>query len=351
VCAAPLAAQLTDSDIFEEKVLNPDAGEGLVEEVWPLDERIQIDPEPFKFRSPAPGPGYLLLADAGVTRTDTGFRSDTGGQYSVGAIFPVKSILGVAYGSANNTTGGSQYLGTLGLLAPAQYDAYGFLRRFGGGVLFHQYHDTRGDDFYVGSMRYSLTFAAAKATTLSLTYHDQVIHDSQALPFLSFQNTPTALTTSAEEFEAAVQHYWGRANGRLGIGWRNGFDVLTLNAAAGYAWNDQVRPFVNGSYQESGTWGLYAGVQFLFGPSVKSRSRRGAWQHAERARGDFGSVDKSNRSSADRNDPGDQMCAAEAVIAGTFSAAAYKQFYGQAAYDQFVVPMQGGQGMMTEEDR
>jgi len=265
-CFGPAAAGLRADDLesidgggFTETLLSDEPIDGDSLSLEPQEYCCQRRPQ-----------RWFGRAYGGVSYFDVATGARLGNEYGADLIFPLYRSL-AAYGnvSANHFSGGTQFLGTVGLFkAGTVYTCYG-MDRIGYGVLFDQFTDSRFDDLYISQLRMGVDYALSGSTTVGAILTEPLEED---VVDLASPGGPASLTdlrtTRAVDF--FVLRRVGRAALSASIGYRDVADTVIYGANLSFPVNNRVNTFVKAEYQDVGIWSSFAGLEFRFGRGSSS---------------------------------------------------------------------------------
>ncbi|MCZ6665218.1 MAG: hypothetical protein O7B81_07930 [Gammaproteobacteria bacterium] len=261
--AAEEFPQPLTTEHYTETLLNPEPIDG---------DTLSLDPEPYVnnkpwYELPARSvPWYYARFRGGASYFDVPSGSRSGGEYGGNVVVPlVKGF--AAYGnlSLNHFSGGTQVLGTVGMLKIPRNDATGLAKGLSWMVMFDQFTDTRIDDLYLSSLQVGFSKSLNARTSIGAIYTEPLEEDNAQFvlfPGAAAISVPLSPTRGVKaylsrRFESTQVSGW--------VGYRDAANTVGYGGSVRRALNDRVSAIANLAYEDVGLWSGFAGIEIAFG--------------------------------------------------------------------------------------
>ncbi|MFQ5732393.1 MAG: hypothetical protein ACE5KM_10630 [Planctomycetaceae bacterium] len=266
--AADEIPQPVTEEHYNETLLSPEPIDG---------DKLSLNPEPYInnkswYRLPARRvPWYYARFRGGLSYFDVPSSSRLGGsrlggEYGGDVVVPlVKGF--AAYGnlSLNHFSGGTQVLGTVGMIKVPRTDATGLAKGLSWMVLFDQFTDTRIDNLYLSSLRVGVSKSLNPRTRIGAIYTEP-LHDDNAkfvlFPGAAAISVPLSPTRGfkaflSRQFDSTLLSGW--------VGYRDKANTVGYGGSVRRALADRLTAVATLTYEDAGLWSGFAGFEIAFG--------------------------------------------------------------------------------------
>lgn len=216
----------------------------------------------------------LVRFRGGLTYLDRRTESHLGGTYGLDGILPLDQTFGIHWAArVNQFSGATQLEGTLGLYKTSDLASGDPI---GATVFYDAFTDSRGDDFYLGTLRGQVGYAVSEIAAVGVTWTTGVNEED---------NVPALIGNGIASYHGVdfgsvfVSRYFGEQLAQLGVGYREDPDSVFIDLSYRRPIiDDRTYFYAHCNYvEDSGAVASWVGIEFRFGRG-SSRCGEGSWR-------------------------------------------------------------------------